>query len=58
MQIGPENQVSALPLDQSNSGEMVIELPPTPDRLVVAVSALAPLTLQPAPFTLTIEDAE
>jgi hypothetical protein len=58
MQIGPENQVSALPLDQSNSGEMVIELPPTPDRLVVAVSALAPITLQPAPFTLTIEDAE
>ena len=52
------NQVSMIQLDQSNSGEMVIDSPQPPDRLLVAVSAIAPLTLQPAPYTLTVEAAE
>ncbi len=55
IQIDQDNQVSTIQLDQNNAGEIVIDSPQTPDRLVVAVSALAPLTLQPAPFTLMVE---
>lgn len=58
IQIGQENQVTTMQLDQNYSGEMVIDSPQTLDRLVVAVSAIAPQTLQPAPFTLTVEPAE
>ena len=45
-------------LDQDNSDEMVIDSTQELDRLVVAISAIAPLTLQPAPYTLTVEQAE
>jgi hypothetical protein len=58
VQVIQVNQVSMLQLDQSNSGEMVIDPPQAPGRVVVAVSAIAPLTLQPAPYTLTVEAAE
>jgi immune inhibitor A len=54
---GEETRVSALPLDANNNGEMVISSPETSQQLIVAVAALAPKTLQPAPYTLTIEPA-
>ena len=58
IQIDQESQVSAMQLDQDNSGEMVIDSPQELDRLVLAISAIAPLTLQPAPYTLTVEPAK
>jgi hypothetical protein len=58
IQINQENLVSTMQLDQSNLGEMVIDSPHPPGRLVVAVSAIAPRTLQPAPYTLTVTAAE
>jgi len=58
IQIDQENQVSTMQLDQDNSDEMVIDSTQGLDRLVVAISAIAPLTLQPAPYTLTVEQAE
>ena len=58
IQIDQESQVSAMQLDQDNSGEIVIDSPQEFDRLVLAISAIAPLTLQPAPYTLTVEQAE
>jgi hypothetical protein len=57
IQVGVEDQVLAIPLDANNSGELVIPAPHNLNRLVVAVAALAPKTLQPAPYTLTVEPA-
>jgi immune inhibitor A len=57
IEIGEENRVSAFSLDAADTGEMVIASPETSQRLVVAVAALAPQTLQPAPYTLTVEPA-
>ena len=58
IQIDQKNQVSPMQLNHDNSGEMVIDSAQELDRLVVAISAIAPLTLQPAPYTLTVEQAE
>jgi immune inhibitor A len=57
IEIGEENRVSALSLDANNTGEMVISSPETSQQLIVAVAALAPKTLQPAPYTLIVEPA-
>jgi hypothetical protein len=40
-------------LDRSNDGELLINAPQDLNRLVVAVAALAPKTLQPAAYTLS-----
>lgn len=58
IEMGRANQVTVLPLDDANSGEMVIPRPQELGRLVVAVAALAPKTRQPATYTLTVEPAE
>lgn len=58
IQMGEENQVSIVPLDATNSGELLIPDPQKLDRLVVVVAALAPGTLQLAPYTLTVEPAQ
>ena len=58
IQIGEENRVSTVPLDATNSGELLIPDPQALDRLLVVVAALAPRTLQPAPYTLTVEPAQ
>lgn len=58
IQIGDENRVSNVPLDSNNSGELLIPDPQALDWLVVVVAALAPRTLQPAPYTLTVEPAQ
>lgn len=57
IQVGQDNRVTVIPLDSANSGELVIPNPQELNRLVVAVAALAPKTLQPAPYTLTVEPA-
>ena len=57
IQVADENQVTVVPLDEANRGEVVIPAPQTLDRLVVAVTALAPKTRQPAAYTLTVEPA-
>jgi bacillopeptidase F (M6 metalloprotease family) len=57
IQVGAEDRVVDITLDANNSGELVIPAPHNLNRLVVAVAALAPKTLQPAPYTLTVEPA-
>jgi hypothetical protein len=57
IEMGEENRVSVLSLDANNMGEIVISSPQTSRQLVVAVAALAPETLQPAPYTLIVEPA-
>ena len=57
VQVGAESQVQSIPLDADNSGELVVAQPHNLSRLVVVVSALAPRTLQSAPYTLTVEPA-
>jgi hypothetical protein len=57
IQVGKESRVTVMSLDDANSGEVVIPVPQTLDRLVVAVAALAPNTRQEATYTLTVEPA-
>ncbi len=55
---GDQPVVIDVPLDAGQSGHATI--PPRPagtQRAYVAVAALAPLTLEPAPFTLAVESA-
>ncbi|MBI2912004.1 MAG: immune inhibitor A, partial [Chloroflexi bacterium] len=54
---GEQVVVTDVPLDPNQSGHATI--PPRPagtQRAYVAVAALAPLTLEPAPFTLAVEN--
>ena len=55
--VGDHNEVKQLELDEDNRGELVIEGLGNLDDLVVVVAALAPKTLQPASYTLTVEPA-
>ncbi len=57
VQMGHANLVSVLPLDSGNEGEIIIPAPQDLTRVVVIVAAMAPQTLQPAPYTLTVEPA-
>lgn len=52
VEMAGENRVSVMKLDGSNDGEVLVDAPQALDRLVVAVAALAPKTLQPATYTL------
>ncbi len=54
---GKEDQVQVMSLDSANVGELVVPEPHNLDSLIVAVAALAPKTLQPAPYTLIVEPA-
>jgi len=54
MRIGSTNRVTPMALDASNYGQLRLEAPAAGERLVVAVAALAPKTLQPASYTLTV----
>jgi len=54
VEITQENRVTVMTLDDSNHGEIVVEAPQDLDRLVVIIAALAPKTLQPAPYTLSV----
>ena len=54
IQEGQLTRVTRLPLDEHNSGSVVIAAPEEADRLVVAVAALASKTRQEAPYTLTV----
>ena len=58
IQAGRENRVTALSLDAHNTGAMVITPSADGGRLLVAVAALAPQTLQNAHYTLHLEPAK
>ena len=51
---GAESRVLQMPLDQANNGELILEAPQDYARIVVAVLAMAPSTVQPASYTLTL----
>ena len=57
IQVGEENRVTTLELDESNTGKMDIAAPRDWERLVVAVAAMAPKTRVGASYTLTVEPA-
>jgi hypothetical protein len=57
IEMAAEPRVALMSLDETNTGELVVSAPEELDRLVVAVAALAPKTLQQAPYTLTVEPA-
>jgi immune inhibitor A len=52
---GERNRLTPIPLDSTNSGDVVISHLQGQDRVVVAVVALAPKTRQPASYILTID---
>ena len=51
---GAESRVLQMPLDQANNGELILKAPQDYARIVVAVFAMAPGTVQPASYTLTL----
>ncbi len=57
VQMGPENRVTPLALNGDNAGELLVPNVPATERLVVVVTAQAPRTRLPAPYTLTVEAA-
>lgn len=57
IQVGEENRVTTLVLDENNTGEMTIATPQDWDRLVVAVAAVAPKTREGNSYNLTVEPA-
>ena len=57
IQVGEENRVTTLVLDDNNTGELAIAAPQDWERLVVAVAALAPKTREGTSYTLTVEPA-
>ena len=58
VEMARSNQVRVMPLDAANSGDIVVDAPQDLDRLIVAVAALAPKTLQPAAYTITVAPVE
>ena len=58
IQVAEDNQVTPMPLDDSNSGSVIIAAPRKLEQLVVVVSALAPKTRQEAPYTLTVKPVD
>ena len=57
IEVAEENRVTVMQLDETNSGELVVSAPESLDRLVVAVAAFAPKTLEEATYTLSVETA-
>ena len=51
---GEESQVLQVPLDQANNGEIILKAPQDYARVVVAVLAMAPGTVQTASYTLSL----
>ena len=51
---GEDSRVLQMPLDLANNGELILKSPQDYARIVVAVLALAPGTLQPAAYTLSV----
>lgn len=58
IEVAEETRVRVMPLDDSNSGEVLVQAPRNLDRLVVVVAALAPKTLQPASYALSAVPTE
>ena len=58
VQVAEENEVTEIPLNKDNRGELLILSPQSFDRLVVVVAAVAPKTRQTTAYTLTVEPAD
>ena len=58
IEMDEQNRVSVMKLDGSNDGEVLINAPQNLNRLVMAVAALAPKTLQPATYTISAAPSE
>ena len=58
IETGPSTKVSEIPLDQNSSGTFLIPQPSNSNPVMVVVAALAPLTRQPASYTISVESAE
>ena len=57
IEVAEDNRVTLIPLDESNSGSIVIAAPGELDHLVVVVAALAAKTRQEAAYMLTVRPA-
>ena len=57
IEVGDQVKVREVELDDENRGELAIRGLEGLDEVVVVVAALAPKTLQPARYTLTLERA-
>ena len=57
IQVAEDNLVTLMPLDESNSGSLIIAAPGELDQLVVVVAALAEKTRQEAVYTLSVRPA-
>ena len=55
VEVGAEVNVNDMELDENNNGEMLITGLEDLDEVVVVVAAMAPKSLQEAPYTLTVE---
>ncbi|MCE2403993.1 MAG: immune inhibitor A [Dehalococcoidia bacterium] len=55
IEVGDQVRVREIPLDRYNRGELPVTGLEDLDDLVVVVAALAPETLTPAPYTLTVD---
>ena len=55
IQVGTDNRVTRISLDDNNLGSVTIAAPGELDQLVVAVAALAAKTRQEAAYTLTVK---
>ena len=51
---GAESRVLQMPLDQANTGQLILKAPQDYARIVVVVLAMAPSTLQTASYTLSV----
>ena len=57
IQVAEDNLVTLMPLDETNSGSIIIATPGELDQLVVVVAALAAKTRQEAEYTLSVRPA-
>ena len=58
IQMGAENRVTLMQLDETSAGEITVPAPREGERLVVAVAAMATKTREEASYSLTIGPAE
>ena len=58
IQVAEDSQVTLMPLDESNSGSVIIAAPGELNQLVVVIAAMAAKTRQEAPYTLTVRPVD
>ena len=58
VEMGPQNLVTTLELDEDNRGQIVLQEKLDRDRVVVIVAALSPQTMQEASYILATQTVE